>query len=54
MERVSLGDYLPLDAGTLTPACLDLVDKIFQADPQHRIKVAGIIAHPWLTGMPSS
>jgi serine/threonine-protein kinase SRK2 len=31
----------------LSPECVDLMKRIFVADPTQRIDVAGVIAHPW-------
>ena len=31
----------------LSRECVDLISKIFQANPSNRISIAGIRAHPW-------
>jgi serine/threonine-protein kinase SRK2 len=31
----------------LSRECVDLISKVFQANPSNRISIAGIRAHPW-------
>ena len=31
----------------LSPACRDLLTRIFRADPRHRATISDIMSHPW-------
>eukprot|EP01087_Luapelamoeba_hula_P018921 TRINITY_DN6184_c0_g1_i1.p1 TRINITY_DN6184_c0_g1~~TRINITY_DN6184_c0_g1_i1.p1 ORF type:complete len:509 (-),score=63.66 TRINITY_DN6184_c0_g1_i1:201-1727(-) len=54
-QRVIEADYIPLnesidETGTfmrVSTEFVDLIDRIFQRDPQHRITMDEIMSHPW-------
>ncbi|KAK9799772.1 hypothetical protein WJX73_004464 [Symbiochloris irregularis] len=53
MKRICNCQYrFPSNRIKVTPACLDLISKIFQPDPKNRIKTEEMRDHPWLSGVP--
>ena len=52
-QRILAVSYRFPEHVALSPACLDLLSRIFVANPKQRITIEGVRAHPWrVTGCP--
>lgn len=47
IQRIMSVNYTIPPSINLTDSCVDLIKKIFVADPTQRLTVEGVISHPW-------
>lgn len=46
-QRILAVSYRVPEHVALSPACLDLLSRMFVANPKQRITIEGVRAHPW-------